>query len=170
MATTTGPVSGAPTSRALRGCRVVTTSMTARVLLANQLRALDEVDWTVVSGDPYDDPPDGVDVEVVPIRREPAFSDFVSLVPDCGAASGATVRFRADPHAQVLLSRTSCQAGRRPGHLHHPRRVFFRQRPKATFWAGCSSDGAAAGPTGCSSRAPRMLTPFRQPTSARGRR
>jgi glycosyltransferase involved in cell wall biosynthesis len=59
---------------------VVTTSLTARLLLANQLRALDDVDWTVVSGDAYDDPPEGVDVEVVPIRREFALSDFTSLV------------------------------------------------------------------------------------------
>jgi len=74
-----GPVLGAPT-RALRGCRVVTTSLTARVLLANQLGALSEVDWTVVSGDGYDDPPDGVDVEVVPIRREFALSDLASFL------------------------------------------------------------------------------------------
>jgi len=79
MTPMTGPEPGAPT-RALRGCRVVTTSLTARVLLANQLRALDEVDWTVVSGDAYDDPPEGVDVKVVPIRREFALSDFASLV------------------------------------------------------------------------------------------
>ena len=62
---------------------MVTTSLTARVLLANQLRALDDIDWTVVSGDTYDDPPDGVAVEVVPIRREFALSDvrsFVSLL------------------------------------------------------------------------------------------
>jgi glycosyltransferase involved in cell wall biosynthesis len=55
---------------------VVTTALTARVLLANQLRSLNDVDWTVVSGDPYDDPPAGVVVEVVPVRREFAFSDF----------------------------------------------------------------------------------------------
>ncbi len=59
----------------LRGARVVATSLTARLLLANQLRSLDEVGWTVVSGDPYDDPPAGVAVEVVPIRREFALSD-----------------------------------------------------------------------------------------------
>jgi glycosyltransferase involved in cell wall biosynthesis len=79
MASMSGPVLGAPT-RALRGCRVVTTSLTARVLLANQLGALAEVDWTVVSGDAYDDPPEGVDVEVVPIRREFALSDFPSFL------------------------------------------------------------------------------------------
>jgi glycosyltransferase involved in cell wall biosynthesis len=53
--------------------------MTARLLLANQLRSLDEVSWTVVSGDPFDDPPVGVAVEVIPIRREFALSDFASF-------------------------------------------------------------------------------------------
>jgi len=62
-----------------RGCRVVTTSLTARVLLANQLRSLPGIDWTVVSGDRYDDPVDGVHVEVIPIRREFALSDVRSV-------------------------------------------------------------------------------------------
>jgi glycosyltransferase involved in cell wall biosynthesis len=66
--------------RSMRGCRVVTTSLTARVLLANQLRSLRDVEWTVVSGDPYDDPPQGVAVEVVPIRREFSLSDLRSFV------------------------------------------------------------------------------------------
>ena len=70
----------APRNDARRvGCRVVTTSMTARVLLANQMRALDDVEWTVVSGDAFDDPPEGVTVEVIPIRREFALSDFTSF-------------------------------------------------------------------------------------------
>ncbi len=63
-----------------RGCRVVTTSLTARVLLANQLRSLPEIDWTVVSGDRYDNPVDGIPVEVIPIRREFAPSDIRSAV------------------------------------------------------------------------------------------
>jgi glycosyltransferase involved in cell wall biosynthesis len=58
---------------------VVTTSLTARLLLANQLRSLPDIDWTVVSGDRYDDPVEGVAVEVVPIRREFALSDFGSF-------------------------------------------------------------------------------------------
>jgi len=64
----------------LKGCRVVTTSMTARLLIRNQLQSLDEVDWTVVSGDSYNDPPEGIKVEVVPIRREFAASDLVAFV------------------------------------------------------------------------------------------
>jgi len=67
-------------SRPMRGCRVVTTSLTARLLLANQLRSLRDVDWTVVSGDAYDDPPDGAAVKVIPIRREFAPSDLRSFV------------------------------------------------------------------------------------------
>jgi glycosyltransferase involved in cell wall biosynthesis len=63
-----------------RGCRLVTTSLTARLLLANQLRRLGDVEWTVVAGDPYDDPPDGVAVKVVPMRREFSVSDFRSFV------------------------------------------------------------------------------------------
>ena len=79
MASTSGTRLGAPV-RTLRGCRVVTTSLTARVLLARQMRLLDEVDWTVVSGDPYEDPAGGVDVEVVPIRREFALSDLRAFI------------------------------------------------------------------------------------------
>jgi glycosyltransferase involved in cell wall biosynthesis len=67
-------------SVALRGCRLVTTSMTARLLLGNQLRAIDDVRWSVVTGDAFDDAPEGVDVEVVPIRREFAGSDARAFV------------------------------------------------------------------------------------------
>ena len=63
-----------------RGSRVVTTALSARVLLANQLRALDDVAWTVISGDAYPDPPEGIEVAVIPIRREFALSDLASFV------------------------------------------------------------------------------------------
>ncbi len=63
-----------------RGCRVVTTSMTARLLLRNQLKALDDISWSVVTGDEFEDPPDGVDVELVPIRREFALSDWLAFM------------------------------------------------------------------------------------------
>lgn len=78
MPSMSGAVTG-PLPARRRGCRLVTTSLTARVLLANQLRSLDAIEWTVVSGDAYDDPPDGVHVEVVPIRREFALSDLSSF-------------------------------------------------------------------------------------------
>ena len=65
---------------ALRGCRVVTTSMTARLLLAHQLRTLTEIAWSVVSGDSFDGAPGDVEVEVVPIRREFSLSDLSSFV------------------------------------------------------------------------------------------
>jgi glycosyltransferase involved in cell wall biosynthesis len=64
---------------AVRGCRVVATSMTARLLLANQLRSLDEMSWTVVSGDSFEDAPENVSVEIVPLRRELALSDLRSF-------------------------------------------------------------------------------------------
>src|SRR5579862_9032361 len=63
-----------------RGCRVVTTSMTARLLLQHQLRQLREISWSVVSGDAFDDPPGDVEVEVVPLRREFALSDVSAFV------------------------------------------------------------------------------------------
>jgi len=69
---------GDPVTR--RGCRVVTTSMTARLLLGHQLRALDEVSWSVVSGDAFEDAPGSLAVEVVPIRREFALSDVMAFV------------------------------------------------------------------------------------------
>src|SRR5450631_1086615 len=63
-----------------RGCRVVTTSMTARLLLGHQLRAIDEVSWSVVSGEAFEDAPQDLSVVVVPIRREFALSDFGAFV------------------------------------------------------------------------------------------
>jgi glycosyltransferase involved in cell wall biosynthesis len=69
-------------SGALRGCRIVTTSITARLLLRHQLRALKEVSWTVVSGDAFDEPPADLEIqaEVVPLRRELAPSDARAFV------------------------------------------------------------------------------------------
>ena len=63
-----------------RACRVVTTSMTARLLLGHQLQVLDEVSWSVVTGDAYDDAPPNLDVTIVPMRREFALSDIVAFV------------------------------------------------------------------------------------------
>jgi glycosyltransferase involved in cell wall biosynthesis len=67
-------------SAALRGCRIVTTSVTARLLLRHQLRSLRDVSWTVVSGDAFDEAPRELDVEVVPLRRELAPSDARAFV------------------------------------------------------------------------------------------
>ena len=75
-----GVTQGAVQATTVRGCRVVTTSMTARLLLANQLSRLQEISWTVVSGDALDDPPGHVVVEVVPIRREFSPSDVGAFV------------------------------------------------------------------------------------------
>jgi glycosyltransferase involved in cell wall biosynthesis len=49
--------------------------MTARLLLARQLRSLDDIAWSIVSGDDYEGAPEGVAVDVVPIRREFALTD-----------------------------------------------------------------------------------------------
>jgi glycosyltransferase involved in cell wall biosynthesis len=54
--------------------------MTARLLLARQMAALKDVEWTVVSGDGYEDAPGHVTVEVVPMRREFSPSDVPSFV------------------------------------------------------------------------------------------
>ncbi len=67
-------------SKTLRGCRVVATSMTARLLLANQLRSIREVSWSVVTGDSFEGAPENVTVEVVPLRRELSLSDLQSFV------------------------------------------------------------------------------------------
>lgn len=61
-------------------CRVVTTSLSARLLLAGQMRALSGVDWAVTSGDPWPDAPAGIEFHHIPMRRELALSDFRALV------------------------------------------------------------------------------------------
>jgi glycosyltransferase involved in cell wall biosynthesis len=63
-----------------RACRVVTTSLTARIILANQLQSIDEISWCVLSGDAYPDPPPQVGTEVIPLRRELAVSDASAAV------------------------------------------------------------------------------------------
>lgn len=72
--------SSPPGSRRLRGCRVVTTSLSARVLLRGQLEALEEIAWSLVSGDDYPNAPSSLDFHVVPMRREPAPSDLASFI------------------------------------------------------------------------------------------
>ena len=56
-----------------------------------------EIDWTVVSGDGYDDPPDGVAVEVIPIRREFALSDCRRRSSGCGATCAASASTSCRP-------------------------------------------------------------------------
>ena len=63
----------------VHGCRVVTWSESARILLRGQLEALSEIEWSVVSGDPFSDPPAHLRTYHVPMRREPALSDFRSF-------------------------------------------------------------------------------------------
>lgn len=54
--------------------------MTARLLLANQLRSLNEIAWSVVTGDRFEEAPSDIEVEVVPIRREFSLSDGAAFV------------------------------------------------------------------------------------------
>lgn len=54
-------------------------ALTARLLLAGQLRALPEIDWTIVSGDPYPDAPADLTFVHLPMQRELALSDLSSL-------------------------------------------------------------------------------------------
>lgn len=63
----------------LHGCRVVTTSASARLLLLGQLEGFRDYSWTLVSGDDYEDAPDWVAVHVIPMRRDPAWSDARSF-------------------------------------------------------------------------------------------
>ena len=55
-------------------------ALTARLLLAGQLRALPEIDWTIVSGAAYPDAPTHVRSVHVPMQRELAKTDLASLV------------------------------------------------------------------------------------------
>jgi len=66
--------------RPLRGCRIVTTSLTARVLLANQLRSLSEIEWTVVSGNPFPNPIEGISVASIPMTRQLSWGDVFLFV------------------------------------------------------------------------------------------
>ncbi|MFN2537194.1 MAG: glycosyltransferase [Mycobacteriales bacterium] len=61
-------------------CRVVTAAISARLLIAAQLREVTEVRWSLVSGDRVEDPPAGVPACTVPMRRELAWSDLRAFV------------------------------------------------------------------------------------------
>jgi len=74
---------GAVAPTRLKACRVVTTLSSARLLLRGQLRALDEFDWTVLSGDEIEGEALEFEVCHVPMRRDLAAADarsFVGLV------------------------------------------------------------------------------------------
>ena len=169
MASRSGTRLGASV-RALRGCRVVTTSLTARVLLANQLRSLDEVDWTVVSGDPYDDPAEGVDVDVVPIRREFALSDLRSFL-------GLLRLFRRrrfdfvqthTPKASFLGLPAARLAGIPAVYTVHGALYFAGNGRKANLAGWClRAVVLRLGHTGCWSRAARTSGCSPRPASAR---
>ena len=58
-----------------RACRVVTSEISARILIAAQLQALDEFRWTVIAGDEMRTSLDGVEQVQITMRREPALAD-----------------------------------------------------------------------------------------------
>jgi glycosyltransferase involved in cell wall biosynthesis len=100
---------------------VVTTSLSARVLLANQLAQLSDLDWTVVSGDDYPDPPDGIEAVVVPVRRElslSALSSFVNLYRHFRRRSYDVVQTHT-PMASLLGLPAARLAGRRTAYTIH---------------------------------------------------
>ena len=121
---------GTRVSVAPRGCRVVTTSMTARLLLAHQLRAIDEVSWSVVSGDAFADPPKDVSVQVIPIRREFALSDLAAFVRLWRYFRRPSFRLRPDPHTQGVVSRSARgPLERHQGDLHDSRLAVLPRQP-----------------------------------------
>ena len=63
-----------------RACRVVTSEISARILIAAQLQALDEFRWTVIAGDEMRTSLDGVEQVQITMRRELALADFVSFI------------------------------------------------------------------------------------------
>ncbi|MGB7052586.1 MAG: glycosyltransferase family 4 protein [Acidimicrobiales bacterium] len=108
-------------STAPQGCRVVTTSLTARLLLANQLARLSEFEWTVVSGDDFDNPPAGVEAMVIPIRRQlspSALGSFVRLWSHFRARPYDVVQTHT-PMASLLGLPAARLAGRRTVYTIH---------------------------------------------------
>ena len=62
-----------------RACRVVTSEISARILLRKQLLALTEWPWTIVAGDATIDPLPGAEHVQIAMRREPALADLRSF-------------------------------------------------------------------------------------------
>ncbi len=120
-----------------RACRLVTTSLTARVLLANQLARLTDFDWTVVSGDPYPDPAAGIEAVVVPIRRElspSAFGSFVGLWRHFRSRSYEFVQTHT-PMASLLGLPAARLAGRRTLYTIHGA-LYFEGNGRLANMAG----------------------------------
>ena len=64
----------------MRACRVVTSEMSARILIAAQLQAIDEISWTVVAGDAATVELTGVEHVRVAMRRELSWTDATAMV------------------------------------------------------------------------------------------
>jgi glycosyltransferase involved in cell wall biosynthesis len=116
---------------------VVTASIAARVLLAEQLRQLDEIDWTVVSGDTFDDAPETLTARRVPMRRELAPSDVTAVVRLWRLFRRERFDFvqTHTPKASMLGLPAARLAGRRTLYTMHGS-LYFRDNTRLANLAG----------------------------------
>lgn len=74
---------GEPTAQqdltGISGCRLVTWSESARILLMGQLKSLSEIRWTIVTGDEYAGAPPEFEVHRVPMTREMSLGDLRAM-------------------------------------------------------------------------------------------
>ena len=119
------------------GCRVVTSEISARILIAAQLRALDHIAWTVVSGDEPTDPAPGVEHVCIPMRREPALSDVTSAVALWRLFRTRPFAFvqTHTPKASMLALPAARLAGHRTMYTMHGS-LFFRGNGRTANLAG----------------------------------
>lgn len=126
-----------PGAAQMQGCRVVTTSESARLLLMSQLRAMDDIEWTVVSGDAFPDPPPAVHSFHVPMRREFAPSDPAALLRLWRFFRQHRVDFvqTHTPKASFLVLPAARMAGRKVAYTMHGA-LYFRGNPAVRNLAG----------------------------------
>lgn len=129
-----GPVAAA---RTMRGCRVVTTSESARLLLMSQLLAMEDIEWSVVSGDAYPDSPPGIAACHIPMRREFALSDPAAFVKLWRFFRCHDVDFvqTHTPKASFLGLPAARLAGKRAAYTMHGA-MYFRGNPAVRNIAG----------------------------------
>jgi glycosyltransferase involved in cell wall biosynthesis len=109
-----------PTAR-LAACRVVSSEISARILIAEQVRQLDEYEWTIVGGDEPQGRMPGERYVRIPMSREPAISDlrsFLSLMRWFRANRFAFVQTHT-PKASLLGLPAARLAGQRTVYTMH---------------------------------------------------
>ncbi len=96
----------------------------------SQLRALDDIEWTVVSGDVFADPPAGMETVHIPMRREFALSDPAALVQLWRYFRRHDLDFvqTHTPKASFLVLPAARMAGRRVAYTMHGA-LYFRGNP-----------------------------------------